>query len=295
MKNSLFDNFLDPWRRYSCAYFRSPDEPLADAQITKLSRIAAKLRLQPHDHVLDIGCGCGGLAFALATVEPGANVTGITLSENQLAFASDAVRTTPQANRISFALRDYRQQTGRFDKIVSVGMLEHVGAKHYDSYFASIARLLAADVLALFHSIAVSQRPRRCNQWINKYIFPGGYLPSLEQVSAAATRQGLKITDVEIMSGHYEETLKQWRQAFFKNCASFRQHYDDRFIRMWEFYLAGCEYFFRSQAGMVCQLQLSHSYHATPLGRRYISQQEDKHRDILCKTNFFGKTPPSTK
>ena len=295
LKDSLFDNFLDPWRQYSCAYFRSPDEPLADAQITKLSRIAAKLRLQPHDHVLDIGCGWGGLAFALATVEPEAKVTGITLSENQLAFASDAVRTTPQANRISFALRDYRQQTGRFDKIVSVGMLEHVGAKHYDSYFASIARLLAADGLALVHSIAVSQRPRRCNRWINKYIFPGGYLPSLEQVSAAAIRHGLKITDVEIMSGHYEETLKQWRQAFFKNCASVRQHYDDRFIRMWEFYLAGCEYFFRSQAGMVCQLQLSHSYHATPLGRRYISQQEDKYRDILCKTDSFGKPPPSTK
>jgi cyclopropane-fatty-acyl-phospholipid synthase len=128
------------------------------------------LRLQPHDHVLDIGCGWGGLAFALATVEPEAKVTGITLSENQLAFASDAVRTTPQANRISFALRDYRQQTGRFDKIVSVGMLEHVGAKHYDSYFASIARLLAADGLALVHSIAVSQRPHRCNRWINKYI-----------------------------------------------------------------------------------------------------------------------------
>ena len=161
LKDSLFDNFLDPWRQYSCAYFRSPDEPLADAQITKLSRIAAKLRLQPHDHVLDIGCGWGGLAFALATVELEAKVTDITLSENQLAFASDAVRTTPQANRISFALRDYRQQTGRFDKIVSVGMLERVDAKQYDSYFAL---LLAAEGLAFVHSIAVSQRPRRCNR-----------------------------------------------------------------------------------------------------------------------------------
>jgi cyclopropane-fatty-acyl-phospholipid synthase len=127
------------------------------------------------------------------------------------------------------------------------------------------------------------------------YFFPGGYLPTLEQVSAAAIRHGLKITDVEIMSGHYEETLKQWRQAFFKNCASVRQYDDDRFIRMWEFYLAGCEYFFRSQAGMISQLQLSHSYHATPLGWRYISQQEDKCRDKLCKTDSFGKTPPSTK
>ena len=129
------------------------------------------MRLEPHDHVLDIGCGCGGLAFAVATVETEAKVTGIILSENQLAFASDIVRTTPQANRDSFALRDYRQQTGRFDKIVSVGMLEHVGAKHYDSYFAGITRLLVADGLTLVHSFAVSQRPRRCNRWINKYIF----------------------------------------------------------------------------------------------------------------------------
>ena len=174
-------------------------------------------------------------------------------------------------------------------------MLEHVGAKHYDSYFASIARLLAADGLALVHSIAVSQRPRWRNWWINKYIFPGGYLPSLEQVSAAAIRHGLKISDVEIMSGHYEETLKQWRQAFVKNCFSVRQHYDDQFIHMWEFYLSGYEYFFSSQAVMVCDIQLSHSYHATPLGRRFISQQEDQYRDILCKTDFFGKTPPSTK
>ena len=205
----IFNNFLDPWRQYSCVYFRSLDEPLADAQITKLSRIAAKLRLQPRDHVLDIGCGWGGLAFALATVKPKAKVTGITLLENQLASVSDAVRTTPQANRISFALREFQQQIGPFDKIVSVGMLEHVGAKHYDSYFATIARLLAADWLALVHSIAVSQRPCRCNRWINKYIYPGGYLPSLEQVFAAAIRQSLKITNIEIMSGHYEETPKQ--------------------------------------------------------------------------------------
>jgi cyclopropane-fatty-acyl-phospholipid synthase len=156
LKDSLFDNFFDPWRQYFCAYFRSSDEPLADTQITKLSRIVAKLRLPPSDHVLDIGCGWSGRAFALATVEPEAKVTGITLSENQLAFAGDTVRTTLQANRFSFALRDYRQQTGRFDKIVSVGMLEHVGAKHYDNYFAGIARLLAANGLALVHLIAVN-------------------------------------------------------------------------------------------------------------------------------------------
>ena len=295
LKDSLFDTFLDPWRQYSCAYFRSMDEPLADAQITKLARIAAKLRLQPHDKILDIGCGWGGLAFALASVEPGASVTGITLSENQHAYAKTGVEPTPQAKHIHYELRDYRHQTGQFDKIVSVGMLEHVGAAHLPSYFASIARLLSPDGLALVHSIGVSGTPRRCNRWINKYIFPGGYLPALEQVTAAASQQGLKILDIEIMSGHYEETLKHWRRAFFANIAMVRRHYDERFIRMWEFYLAGCECFFRSQAGMVLQLQLGHDYTATPLGRRYIAKTEDSYRDILCKTNFFGNTPPSTK
>lgn len=295
LKDSLFDIFLDPWRQYSCAYFRSPEDSLAAAQITKLARIAAKLRLQPHDKILDIGCGWGGLAFALASVEPGASVTGITLSENQHAYASTGVAPTPQARYIHYELRDYRHQTGHFDKIVSIGMLEHVGATHLNSYFASIARLLAPDGLALVHSIGVSRKPRRCNRWINKYIFPGGYLPALEQVTAAASQHGLKILDIEIMSGHYEETLKQWRRAFFANIATVRTHYDERFIRMWEFYLAGCEYFFRSQAGMVFQLQLGHNYKVTPLGRRYIAQKEDSYRDILCKTNFFGNTPPSTK
>ena len=145
------------------------------------------------------------------------------------------------------------------------------------------------------HSIGVSGTPRRCNRWINKYIFPGGYLPALEQVTAAASQQGLKILDIEIMSGHYEETLKHWRRAFFANIAMVRRHYDERFIRKWEFYLAGCECFFRSQAGMMLQLQLGHDYTATPLGRRYIAKREDSYRDILCKTNFFGNTPPSTK
>ena len=295
LKDSLFDTFLDPWRQYSCAYFRSPDDTLAEAQITKLARIAAKLRLQPNDKILDIGCGWGGLAFALASVEPGASVTGITLSENQHAYASTGVKPTPQARYIHYELRDYRHQTGHFDKIVSIGILEHVGATHLNSYFASIARLLAPNGIALVHSIGVGHKSRRCNRWINKYIFPGGYLPALEQVTAAASHHGLKILDIEIMSGHYEETLRQWRSAFFANIATVRTHYDERFIRMWEFYLAGCECFFRSQAGMVFQLQLGHNYKVTPLGRRYIAHKEDSYRDILCKTIFFGNTPPSTK
>ena len=142
------------------------------------------------------------------------------------------------------------------------------------------------------HSIDVGGTPRRCNRWINKYIFPGGHLPALEQVTAVACQQGLKILDIEIMSGHYEERLKHWRRAFFANIAMARRHYDERFIRTWEFYLAGCECFFRSQAGMVLQLQLGHDYTTTPLGQRYTAKTEDSYRDILCKTNFFGNTPP---
>jgi len=295
LKDHLFDTFLDPWRQYSCAYFNAPTDSLNDAQITKLARIAAKLRLQPNDNILDIGCGWGGLAYALGTIEPQAQITGITLSQNQHDFACRHIQETPLSHHVRYELRDYRQQTGRFDKIVSVGMLEHVGARYFASYFASIAKLLAPNGLALVHSIGVTRTTHRCNRWINKYIFPGGYLPSLEQITATASQQGLKIMDIEVMSGHYEETLKQWRAAFFDNIALIRHHYDDRFIRMWEFYLAGCEYFFRSQAGMVFQIQLAHDYNAAPLGRRYIAQQEDRYRDILCKTTFFGNTPPSTK
>jgi len=298
LKDSLFDTFLDPWRQYSCAYFRTPDDSLADAQITKLARIAAKLRLQPKDNVLDIGCGWGGLAYALAAIEPKATITGLTLSENQHGFACSGIKQAGMAaasvaTRVSYELRDYRHQTGQFDKIVSVGMLEHVGAQHFQSYFATIARLLAPDGLALIHSIGVSRAPHRCNRWINKYIFPGGYLPSLEQMTAAASKQGLKIIDIEVMTGHYEKTLQKWRHAFFKNISNVQNHYDEKFIRMWEFYLVGCEYFFRSQAGMVFQIQLGHDYNAAPLTRRYISQQEDHYRDLLCKTTLFGNIPPS--
>ena len=211
------------------------------------------------------------------------------MSENQHAYATQKAEQDQRQQHLTFHLCDYRHQRGSFDRIVSAGMLEHVGIRHFDSYFASIARLLAPNGVALIHSIGVHHNAQRCNRWLNKYIFPGGYLPSLEQMTGAAGRQGLKILDMEIMRGHYAETLKQWRQAFRQNIAKVRQDYDERFIRMWEFYLIGCEYFFRYQDGMVFQMQLAHDHNAAPLTRRYISQTEDQYRKKLCPKINSGK------
>ena len=289
LKDSLFDQFLDPRRQYSCGYFYDAGESIANAQINKLARIGAKLCLEPGHQVLDIGCGWGGLANALWEMQPDISVTGITLSENQHAYATAKAKQDKRQDYLSFDLRDYRDQRGVFDRIVSVGMLEHVGPRHFESYFATIARLLAPNGVALVHSIGVHHTAQRCNRWLNKYIFPGGYLPSLEQMTRAAGKQGLKILDMEIMRGHYAETLKQWRHAFYKNITEVRKDYDERFIRMWEFYLVGCEYFFRCQDGMVFQLQLAHDHNAAPQTRRYISQHEDEYRIKLCPKTSSGK------
>ena len=289
LKDSLFDHFLDPRRQYSCGYFHDVSETIADAQINKLARIGAKLCLQPGHHILDIGCGWGGLANALYEMQPNISVTGITLSENQHAYARQKAQQDQRGRHLKFELCDYQHQRGVFDRIVSVGMLEHVGERHFNSYFASIARLLAPNGVALVHSIGVHQTARRCNRWLNKYIFPGGYLPSLEQMTRAAGQQGLKILDIEIMRGHYAETLRHWRRGFRANIAAVRGEYDERFIRMWEFYLAGCEYFFRCQDGMVFQIQLAHDHNAVPLTRRYISQDENQYRIRLCQKTRSGK------
>lgn len=285
----LFDSFLDPRRQYSCAYYEHPDTDLKTAQETKIARIAAKLNLQPHDSILDIGCGWGGLSAALLTCEPSAHVTGITLSKQQLAFAQDSAITLGLTQRLNFNLRDYRDQRGQFDKIVSVGMLEHVGPHHLKTYFGAIKQRLAPGGIALIHSIAVNDHPAPVNRWIQKYIFPGGYLPSLDQIINAVTSQRIKILDMEIMRTHYADTLRDWRMNFLRNIDTVKAVYDDRFIRMWLFYLVGCEQFFRSQQGMVFQLQIAHDHHAAPINRRYIGELQDKYREILCRTSPSGK------
>jgi len=290
LSETLFDQFLDPRRQYSCAYFHHVAEPLTDAQITKIARIGAKLCLARGQKILDIGCGWGGLADALVDMQPGTTVTGITLSENQLAYARKQAAAQKKNRQLKFHLRDYRDQKGHFDRIVSVGMLEHVGADQFDRYFRAIAELLKPDGLAVVHAIGVNQTGNRCNRWLDKYIFPGGYLPSLEQMTYCASQQKLKILDIEIMRGHYAETLKAWRAAFRANIDVVRHHYDSRFIRMWEFYLTGCEYFSRNQDGMVFQLQLGHDFTAAPLTRSYITETETKYRTLLCAKPASGKT-----
>jgi cyclopropane-fatty-acyl-phospholipid synthase len=289
LTDALFASFLDPRRQYSCGYFSTADTSLEEAQVTKLARLAAKLNLQPGDRVLDIGCGWGGLAAAMMQCQPDVHVTGITLSERQLVYARNHLGKLAASDRVILALRDYRRQTGHFDKIVSVGMLEHVGPGNFGTYFRKVRELLNADGIAVIHSIGVHGRARPVNRWLQKYIFPGGFLPSLDQMVAATEMQGLKILDLEIMRGHYAETLKHWRMNFHANIEDVRNHYDDTFIRMWNFYLLGCEYFFRLQHGMVLQLQLAHNQMAAPANRRYIGDLQDKFRDILCKDSPSGK------
>jgi cyclopropane-fatty-acyl-phospholipid synthase len=288
LTDTLFNSFLDDRRQYSCGYFDTTDTPLEMAQITKLARLGAKLNLQKDDTVLDIGCGWGGLATALTQCQPGIHVTGITLSEHQLSYAKRAAEIAGLGNQLNFELRDYRNQTGQFDKIVSVGMLEHVGPHQFKTYFQKVKSLLREDGLAVIHSIAVHGKAQPVNRWLTKYIFPGGYLPSLEQMVQSTEMQGLKILDMEIMRGHYAETLKKWRQNFHDSMDEIQLHYDDRFIRMWDFYLVGCECFFRLQQGMVMQLQLGHDQMAAPANRRYIGVLQDEFEDILCNSSPSG-------
>ncbi len=288
LTDELFETFLDPWRQYSCAYFNHVDDKLEAAQITKLARIAAKLNLQDDHHVLDIGCGWGGLARALALCRKNVRVRGITLSERQLAHARLAAEHAGMTDQLDFQLRDYRYQSGSFDRIVSVGMLEHVGPRNYAAYFDKIADLLATGGVALVHSIAVHRRARPVNRWLTRYIFPGGYLPSLQQLVQASSGRGWKLLDLEVMRGHYADTLRHWRHRFLANRDRMEQLHDDRFVRMWEFYLLGCEYFFRSQNGMVVQLLLSDDQLAVPDSRAYLHDLETTFRTTLCRNSPSG-------
>ena len=290
LTDELFETFLDPRRQYSCAYFHRHHDSLETAQEIKLARLAAKLNLRPGNRVLDIGCGWGGLARAMTECRANLSVTGITLSERQLAFARQIAAENGLEDRLDFALRDYRDQSGEFDRIVSVGMLEHVGPAAVPAYFKTVGRLLASGGVAVIHSIAVHDRAAPVNRWMTKYIFPGGHLPSLPQLVRAAEAGGLKILDMEIMRGHYAETLLHWRMRFLRNRDRITALYDERFVRMWEFYLAGCEYFFRCQHGMIVQLQLSNDHQAVPESRGYITELETEFRNRLCRNDPSGKT-----
>jgi cyclopropane-fatty-acyl-phospholipid synthase len=273
----LYSLFLDADRQYSCAYFESPDQSLDDAQLAKKRHLAAKLLVEDGHRVLDIGSGWGGLGLYLAE-HCGARVTGVTLSQEQLKLAQGRAAEAHLADSVEFRLQDYRDLNERFDRIVSVGMFEHVGIGHYRTYFDQCAKLLSDDGVMVLHSIGRSEGPNATNPWIDKYIFPGGYIPALSEVLPAIERAGLIVSDVEILRLHYADTLKAWRARFMARAEEARRLYDDRFVRMWEFYLAASEMAFRHQGMMVFQIQLAKRVDAVPITRGYIEREEERLR-----------------
>ena len=275
----LYSLFLDADKQYSCAYFETAEATLDDAQLAKKRHIAAKLLVEGGQRVLDIGSGWGGLSLYLAEIAD-ADVTGITLSTEQLQVANSRAAEKGLTRSARFLLQDYRDIDGPFDRIVSVGMLEHVGVKFYDTYFQRCAELLSEDGVMLLHSIGRSQGPDSTNPWIAKYIFPGGYIPSLSEVLPSIERAGLLVCDVEILRLHYAETLKAWRERFMARREEAVQLYDERFALMWEFYLAACEMTFRKQHMMNFQLQLTKRQGVVPMTRDYIAREEDRLRAL---------------
>lgn len=278
LNGRLYSLFLDRDRQYSCAYFRSGEETLEEAQSVKKRHIAAKLCLnRPDLHVLDIGCGWGGMALTLAR-DYGARVTGITLSQEQLTEARARAQAEGLQDRVRFELQDYRSVTEKFDRIVSVGMFEHVGIVHYNAYFSTVARCLKRDGVALIHAIGRSDGPGATNPWLRKYIFPGGYSPALSEVLPAVERSGMMATDIEILRLHYADTLRHWRRRFAANRDTIAALYDDRFCRMFEFYLVTSEITFRRRGHMVWQVQLTHDHGVVPVTRDYIAKAEAAER-----------------
>ena len=292
----LYSLFLDADRQYSCAYFEHPGQSLDDAQLAKKRHLAAKLRLSPKPQadkpgaalrILDIGCGWGGLGLYLAEVG-NADVTGVTLSQEQHGVANARAAEKGLSQRARFNLQDYRDIDDRFDRIVSVGMFEHVGVNHYDTFFRKSAQLLKDNGVMVLHSIGRSEGPNRTSPWISKYIFPGGYIPSLSEVLPKVEKSGLLVTDIEILRLHYADTLKAWRERFLAHRDEVERIYDQRFVRMWEFYLASSEMAFREQNLMVFQIQLTKRQDVVPITRDYImreerrlSMAEDKRREPL--------------
>ncbi|MBS2132150.1 class I SAM-dependent methyltransferase (plasmid) [Burkholderia thailandensis] len=287
LSDTLYELFLDSDRQYSCAYYQSTDNTLEDAQAQKRRHIAAKLLLRPGLRVLDIGSGWGGLALHLAR-DADVDVTGVTLSSEQYEYARQRANHAAMANRVRYLLKDYREENGRYDRIVSVGMFEHVGVGHYREYFDKIHRLLDDDGVAVIHTIGCADGPGAAHPWIRKYIFPGGYTPALSEIVQNVERAGLYITDIEVLRLHYAETLKAWRQRFLASWDCVAALYDERFCRMWEFYLAGCEAGFRHSGLVVFQLQLSKRIDAVPLTRDYIWESEHANA-IASETSARGE------
>ena len=269
ISEKLYDLFLDENRQYSCAYFKNDNDTLEQAQNNKIHHIIKKLNIQPDQKVLDIGSGWGTLALAIAK-ETKASVTGITLSENQFEYSKNKAKEMNLSNQVEFKLIDYRQLNEKFDRVVSVGMFEHVGRKFYKTYFNKVFKLLNEKGIALIHTIGSSMPPRDPQPWIQKYIFPGGYTPSLSEVANPIENSGLIVSDIEVLRMHYAHTLRNWKERFLSKKDIVLDMFDEKFFRMWEFYLASCEMAFKWGDQVVFQLQLSKDNTSVPNTRDYI-------------------------
>ena len=269
ISEKLYDLFLDANRQYSCAYFKSENDSLEQAQENKMDHIIKKLNIKPNQKVLDIGSGWGTLAINIAQ-KTKASVTGITLSENQLEYSNNKAKEMNLGNQVEFKLIDYRELNEKFDRIVSVGMFEHVGRKFYNKYFNTVSKLLTDKGIALIHTIGSSNPPRNPQPWITKYIFPGGYTPSLSQIARPIEDSGLIISDIEVLRMHYAHTLRNWKERFLSKKTTVLEMFDEKFFRMWEFYLASCEMAFKWGDQVVFQLQLTKDNTSAPTTRDYI-------------------------
>ena len=269
ISEKLYDLFLDKNRQYSCAYFKNDNDTLEDAQQNKMNHIIRKLNLKNNQKVLDIGSGWGTLAIEIAK-QSQCEVTGITLSENQLKYSQSKVRELNLENQVNFKLMDYRELNEKFDRVVSVGMFEHVGRKFYGKYFNKVSDLLSDDGVALIHTIGSVNTPRDPHPWITKYIFPGGYTPSLSEVARPIENSGLIISDMEVLRMHYAHTLRNWKERFIGKKDEVLTMFDEKFFRMWEFYLAGCEMAFKLGDQVVFQFQLTKKLTSVPNTRDYI-------------------------
>ena len=271
LSDDLYDLFLDPKRQYSCGYFKSKNDTLELAQNNKIQHIIKKLNIHPKQKILDIGCGWGSLAIDIAK-SSNCEVTGITLSKKQLDYCIKKSKEHRVENLVKFKLIDYRELNEKFDRIVSVGMFEHVGRKFYKKFFKKIDKLLNNDGVSLIHTIGSVNPPRDPHPWITKYIFPGGYTPSLSEVTTPIEKAGLIVADIEVLRLHYAYTLRHWKENCIKNKEKIIEMFDEKFFRMWEFYLTGCEIAFKWGDQVVYQFQLTKSYTSTPTTRDYIYQ-----------------------
>ena len=269
LSDDLYSLFLDPKKQYSCGYFINENDTLEDAQNNKIQHIIKKLNIKPNQKVLDIGCGWGSLAIDIAKSN-NCEVTGITLSENQFNYCVKKAKKLNLENQVTFKLIDYRQLDEKFDRIVSVGMFEHVGRKFYKNFFKKIDNLLNDYGVSLVHTIGSVNPPRDPHPWITKYIFPGGYTPSLSEVVTPVEKAGLIVSDIEVLKLHYSHTLRHWKENCIKNKIQIINMFDEKFFRMWEFYLASCESAFKWGDQVVYQFQLTKNYMSTPNTRDYI-------------------------